>query len=136
MSRLLSVLTILTIFIAVGCGKMSKYGDVKTILNEMINTSNTYVLSLEKASNGKDVANAMNNYSSAMSIIKPKMVALRAKYPELRDHKTLPDKLKETNSKLQDIMRKLMQTSMKVMPKYVNDPAVQKAQKNLQKILH
>ncbi len=115
-----------------GCG--GKYSDVKKVNAEYVALVQRYVDDLEKVTNAKDAAKAIDRFVDGMQDLWPKMKALAKKYPELKDRNKAPEELKELQAKAQEMGRKMGAAMRKLMP-YMQDPEVQKAQKRLQAVM-
>lgn len=109
----------------IGCG--DKYSDVKKMNKAYISLVDEYIADLDKADNAKAVTKAMNRFSDGMEDLGPKMQKAYEKHPELKDQSNLPDELRETSKKVEEVAQKLFGSMMKVMP-YMMDPEVLKAQ--------
>ena len=116
----------------IGCG--GKYSDAIALNEEYINIVEDYIADLDKADDAKAAAKAINNFSDKLEKIWPKMQELSEKYPELKDQSAVPEEMKETQKKAEEVGAKMGAAMMKVMP-YMQDPEVQKAQKRLGQIM-
>lgn len=112
------------------CSGKGKYAEAKTLLDKQVAVMEDYVSSLEKATSGADVAAAITRYGEATRDLMPQMNALAGKYPDLKNEKEPPAELKPSLDKLKDLGMRMAQASMKSM-QYMNDPAVQEAQKKM-----
>jgi len=126
----LSVLTL--IFLTIGCG--DKYSDVKKVNEEYIVLVESYIVSLDKADNAKDVAKAINKFADGMQNLMPEMQKLSEKYPELDDQSNPSEELKEIQEKTQEVGQKMAGAMMKLMP-YMTDPEVLNAQGHLVEVM-
>ncbi|MBN1426116.1 hypothetical protein JXA88_16320 [Candidatus Fermentibacteria bacterium] len=115
-----------------GCS--GKYADAKKVNAEFVEITETYVDDLEDAEDAKDVAKAVNSYADRMEKLWPRVRELSEKYPELKDKENVPDELKESQQRAEEMGKKMGSVFRKMMP-YMNDPDVQKAQQRLSRIM-
>lgn len=116
-----------------GCrGKDGKYADIKAHMAEVIAANESYVNSLEKAANAKDVAQAINELSGKMEVLTRRQEELEKTYPELKtiDRNNPPVDLKEQYERLNALGERKITASIKIM-KYMIDPEVMKASQEL-----
>jgi hypothetical protein len=133
MIRRLLVVAIAALFVA-GCGG-SKYSDVKDVMNTQMDIMEKFASSVDKASNGQEIADAINEYTGEMETHIKDIKALSEKYPELKDNKEPPAELKEMNEKMQETSKKFAGAIVKISMKYRGDPAVAKALKEMGNVL-
>lgn len=133
MIRRLLVVAIAALFIA-GCGG-SKYGDVKDVMNTQMDIMEKFASSVDKASNGQEIADAINEYTGEMETLIKDIKALSEKYPELKENKEPPAELKEMNEKMQETSKKFAGAIVKISMKYRGDPAVGKALKEMGNVM-
>ena len=114
--------------------KGGKYSDAKDVLNKSIKTMESFTAAMDKAGDPKAVVKAINEFSGDMADLKPKMLALDKKYPELKDQANPPKELKPLIDKMQEVSGKLMGAMMKLY-QYQQDPDVQKASEAMNKIM-
>ncbi|NQU39920.1 MAG: hypothetical protein HQ523_08220 [Lentisphaerae bacterium] len=122
------VCLLLATYLVGGCA--GKYADVKKASSKFTKTTEAYVAELDKASDAKSVAKAINSYADAMEKIMPDMQRLSEKYPEMKGNGTPPKGLEEVKAEAEAAGRKMAGSFMKLMP-YMNDPEVRKAQERL-----
>ncbi len=130
MTLFLGLLT--TSFLMMGCA--GKYSDVKKMNEEYIVLVENYVADLDKADNAGDTAKAINRFADGMEKIWPEMRELAEKYPELKDQSNIPEELRVTQKKADEMGAKMAGAMMKMMP-YMGDPEVLKAQQRLGTIM-
>ncbi len=102
--------------------------------DEYINLVQTYISDLEKADSAKACAKAIDQFADRLDTLWPKMKKLSEKYPELKDRNNIPEELKDSQKKAEDVGKQMGQSFMKLMP-YMKDPEVQAAQKRLGEIM-
>jgi len=119
---------------AVSCGKGGKYADVKPVLNEQSEMMASFAAQIEKATNGKEAAAAIDSLAGKQEKLMAQMKALSEKYPEMKSSTEPPEELKEEMARLEPVAAKFSQAMMTVMQKYGNDPAVQEAMKKMSAI--
>jgi uncharacterized protein YoxC len=122
-------LLVFAIFLVAGCGG-AKYGDIKDVMNSQIDAMEKFVASVEKASSGKEIADALNAYSDDMKQIIPRMNDLIKKYPEMKGEDP-PAELNDLLSKTEEISKKFASAMVKISMKYARDPEVGKALKRI-----
>jgi hypothetical protein len=116
------------------CSTGGKYGEAKDLLNKSVTAMEDFVKAIDQAKDAKAVAAALTHFKDAMAALKPKMLALDKKYPELKDETKLPEDLKPLMTKMQEVSSKMINASMKAY-QYNQDPEVQKAQEELNKVM-
>ncbi len=118
---------------AAGCTKAGKYDELKSYMNEVITANEEYVTSLEKARNAKEVAEAITALGNRMGELNERSREIEKKYPELKSDeikKNPPKELREEFARLEKMAQRLLTASMKMM-KYMDDPAVMKASREM-----
>ena len=135
MKKVNKVFVIVVVFMGLlwGCGQ-GKYDDLVKINDSFISITRDYIDGLNKAENGKDVARAMNKYADEFKKLAPKMKEINEKYPDLKNAKDMPEKVKESQAKAQQIGMDFASSFMKTM-KYIADPQVMEAQKRMGEIM-
>jgi len=116
------------------CSKGGKYGDAKSLLAKMLDGMDNFAASMEKVTDAKSAAGAINKFKDLMADLKPKMQALDKKYPELKDQANPPEELKAEMKRMEEISGKMMNAMMKAA-QFATDPEVQKAQEALNKVM-
>lgn len=116
------------------CGGGSKYGEVTKIMEKSAKIMENFIARLEKADSGSKVAAAINAFADDMEKLKPKMMELEQKFPELKDESNLPAELAPIMKKSSEMWQRMGAAMMKVM-QHSDDPEVKKAQERLQKII-
>ncbi len=107
------------------CG--GKYDDVIEVNEEFIEILEKYSNNLQKADNAKDVAAAINDVADDLEKLAPRMKELSKKYPDLKTQKDLPQRLLESEKKMEKVGENLAGSFMTLV-KYMADPDVQAAQ--------
>ena len=72
----------------------------------------------------------MNGFADKMEELGPKLKAMAQKYPELKDPKNLPDELRESRKKSEDVGKRMAGSIMKMM-QFMTSPEVQAAQQRM-----
>jgi len=116
------------------CSTGGKYGEAKYLMNKSLTAMDDYVRGIDQAKDARAVAAAITNFKDSMATLKPKMQALDKKYPELKDETKMPEDLKSLMTKMQEMSSKMINASMKAY-QYNQDPEVQKAQEELNKVM-
>ncbi len=111
------------------CGG-SKYSDVIEVNDEFVGITGDYLSSLDKADSAKEVASAMDRFSDGLDEILPKMKKMKDKYPELKDPENIPEELKSSQKKAEEMSTQFA-TSFGKLFQYMRDPEVREAQKRL-----
>jgi len=131
--RICLCLLIGSFLVIVGCGG-SKYAESIEVNEKFVQLMEEYVNALESASSADQVATAMNTFADGMEVLGPKIKELAEKYPELRNSENLPDALKASQKRVEEVGKKMAGAFMKIMP-YMRDPAVQDAQKRVSTVM-
>jgi hypothetical protein len=119
---------------SLACTKGGKYGEAKALLNKSLVAMEDFAKAMDKATEAKAVAAAINSFKDVMADLKPKMQALDKKYPELKNETNPPEELKPLMDKLQETSGKMLNAMMKAY-QFSQDPEVQKAQEELNKVM-
>lgn len=112
-----------------------KYNDVKIVMDNLIKAEESFIVSVDAEKSSEDVIKAFNALSSALAILKPQMIELEKKYPELKDEKNTSPELKKVMEKFESINSKVIQTFQVISAKYAGDEKVQNACHELQKAM-
>jgi hypothetical protein len=123
---------LLALLLVTGCG--GKYSDVEKTNKEYVEIVENYIAALDKADDSKSVVKAMNNFSDELEALWPKMRELADKYPELENEENLPEELKESQQRAEEVGVRMATSFMKLM-KYMDDPEVLAAQERMGKIM-
>ena len=115
---------------AVACGGGGKYASAKSLIAKQIDIMNDYADAMEKAGNAQDVAAALNAYAAETEELIPAMKKFQEQFPEMKNQAEPPAELKPEMDKMQTVMGRIINASMKAA-QYMQDPAVQEAQKKL-----
>jgi hypothetical protein len=115
---------------AAACGGGGKYASAKALIGKQISIINRYADAMDKAGSAQEVAAALNTYAADSKALLPEMKKFQEQFPEMKDQAEAPAELKPEMDKMQEAMGRMMSASMKAA-KYMQDPVVQEAQKNL-----
>lgn len=122
--------------VIIGCGKKEpekeKYTDLKVYLNKVIEMQENSIVVFEKVKSAQDAAAAIESYGKKMVKVAKEGKEIEKKYPhiQLQNKKTQPVELKPEIDKLEKIYKELT-SAQKSLMKYMTDPAVVEAMKNL-----
>jgi hypothetical protein len=116
------------------CSKGGKYGEAKNLMNKTLTAMDDFAKDMDKATEAKAVAAGINKFKDAMADLKPKMLALDKKFPELKDETNIPEELKPIMKRMEEMSSKMISASMKAY-QFIQDPEVQKAQEELNKVM-
>ncbi len=122
------VACLLALVLVTGCG--GKYSDVEKINEEYVEIVENYISALDKADDSESVVKAMNNFTDELEVLWPKMRELAEKYPELENQENLPEELKKSQKRAEEVGAKMAGSFMKLM-KYMDDPDVMAAQERM-----
>ena len=114
------------------CG--GKYDEVVSLNGEFVEVMEDYVENLDKADSAETVAAAMNDFSDKMEDLAPKMKEMAQKYPELKDSKNLPDELRASQKKSEELGKRMAGSMMKMM-QFMMSPEVQAAQQRMSQVM-
>jgi len=114
------------------CG--GKYDEVISLNGEFVEVMEDYVENLDKADSAKTVAAAMNDFSDKMDDLAPRLKEMAQKYPELKDPKNLPDELRASQKKSEELGKRMAGSMMKMM-QYMMSPEVQAAQQRMSQVM-
>lgn len=129
MKRLMTLVAcLLALVLVTGCG--GKYSDVEKINEEYVEIVENYISALDKADDSESVVKAMNNFTDELEVLWPKMRELAEKYPELENQENLPEELKKSQKRAEEVGAKMAGSFMKLM-KYMDDPDVMAAQERM-----
>jgi hypothetical protein len=106
------------------------YSEVKQLMEKVVLLLEKLTVGLEEAEDADDVVAALDNYSSDILPMAPKMKKLIKKYPELKelkDENTCPEELKTVMEKIDKLGKRMLVGFLKVQ-QYTNDPKVKAAQ--------
>jgi len=115
---------------AVDCGKADKFSSARTLIAKQIEIMNRYADAMEKAGSARDVAAALDAYAAGTRDLIPDMKKFQEQFPEMKNQAEPPAELKPEMEKMQAVMGRIINASMKAA-QYMQDPAVQEAQKKL-----
>lgn len=134
MKKLFSLLVVGLFLLAYACGGGGD--DPKSVMNDYFDVMEGFINGLDKADSADAVVAAMENFAAKMKELKPKMIALEEKYPELKKMKQgqMPEEFKEFEDRFKEMMPKMMGIFGKIA-QYANDPKVQEAQKKLEEAM-
>lgn len=128
-NKMMAVMGLLVIA-AVACGGGGKYASAKALMGKQISIINRYADAMDKANNAQEVVAALNAYAADTKDLIPDMKKFQEQFPEMKDQAEAPAELKPEMDKMQEAMGRMMTASMKAA-QYMQDPAVQAAQKKL-----
>jgi len=120
----------LLVIAAVACGGGGKYASAKALMGKQISIINRYADAMDKANNAQDVVAALNAYAADTKDLIPELKKFQEQFPEMKDQAEAPAELKPEMDMMQEAMGRMMTASMKAA-QYMQDPAVQAAQKKL-----
>lgn len=109
-------------------GGGGKYSDLKPVVKQFNNTTETFINAMEKADTADKVAAALNAFAKEMKTTKVKMDKMEEKYPELKDMSDPPAELGAEATRMQELMGRMGSVMMKAM-QFGDDPKVMEAQK-------
>lgn len=134
MKKLFSLLVVGLFLLAYACGGGGD--DPKSVISDYFDVMEGFVNGLEKADNADGVVAAIEKFAAKMKELKPRMMALEEKYPELKkmNQGQMPEEFKEFEGRFKELMPKLMGIFGKIA-QYANDPKVQEAQKKLEEVM-
>ena len=110
------------------CG--GTYDDAVSLDTQFVDVMEDYVENLDKADSAKTVAAAMNDFADKMEKLGPKLKEMAQKYPELKDPKNLPDELRASQKKSEELGKRMAGSMMKMM-QFMTSPEVQAAQQRM-----
>lgn len=110
-----------------------KYADAKKTMGQFVDAWEQDLAKLEEADNAKDFAAGLKSLAKTMAEFKDEMEKFQEKYPELEEMDSPPPELAEEAARLEAIGEKMGKIMMK-MTEYGDDPDVQAALEELQKV--
>lgn len=125
MKRTIIFAVLCTAVIVTGCTKSNPAADGKALINKSISATDTATEKLSKASNGKEAADALTEYSLTMVKIAAEAKMLEARYSDIKLKND--DAFKEENARLEESLTKFMQSMFPVVAKFKDSPELQKA---------
>lgn len=133
MKKNIVIIGILMMSLTVACKGGGKYTEIKSAMNDMIDILESYTKDMEGAQSADDVVKAIENATTKMEKLKPRLEELEKKYPEMKNQKKdqVPEELKETYQKMEEAMKKFTKVSIPLMMKYMKDPKVMEASKKM-----
>ncbi|HOT45668.1 MAG TPA: hypothetical protein PLM53_14135 [Spirochaetota bacterium] len=126
MIKKLVPLSIIAVLCVCGCGK---YGDVKSVIKDIIKATDACTADMQKANSGKEAAVALDAYTAKMSVLRPKMNEYFNKYPELRTSK--PKELEKVMEDFKASNNKFFPVLNEVIMKYKGDKDFGAAMENM-----
>ena len=134
MKKLFSLLVVGLFLMAYACGGGGD--DPKSVMNDSLDAMEDLIYDLEGEDSADDVVAAMDKFVDKMKKLKPKVMALQEKYPELKNlgQGKLPEEFKEVEERTSKLMPKMMGMFGKIA-KYAADPKVIEAQKRMQEAM-
>jgi hypothetical protein len=123
--KLICKMVLLAVMVAlVACG--GKYADAEKVYGEFADAMEAYLQELDKAADAAAVADAINGFADDMETLAPRMKEITAKYPELKDPQNVPENLKPSKERSDQMAKKMAGTFMSIM-KYMGDEKVRSA---------
>jgi phage shock protein A len=134
MKKLFSLLLVGLFLLAYACGGGGD--DPKSVMNDYFDAMDEFLSDMEKAASADEVVAALNEAADTLKKLKPRMMALEEKYPELKNmgQGKLPEEFKEIEERMKKLMPKMMGLFGKIA-KYAADPKVIEAQKRMQEAM-
>ena len=114
------------------CG--GKYDDAISTNDEFVDAVENYCRDMDKADSADKVADALNDFAASVEKLVPKMRAIAEKYPELKNPDQIPEELKESQARAEEVSMKMAGQMIKAM-KHMRDTGVREAQTRIQKAL-
>ncbi len=129
------LITMMIILVLTGCGK--KNSGPKAVIGEMLDTFDSYIADMNKSDNVDEAIVAMENFTKAMAVLKPKIDQLEKDYPNLKNSfkgEAIPDQFKEFEGRIKEMGPKFGALMGKMM-QYMGDPKFQEASKKMQEAM-
>lgn len=106
------------------CG--GKYGDAEKVYTEFADAIEAYIQALERSNDADAVAKAINVFADDLNELTPRMKEIISKYPELKEPKNLPEKLRHAKERSDQAAQRMGGTFMKATA-YMGDDKVKAA---------
>ncbi|HOP28933.1 MAG TPA: hypothetical protein P5120_13990 [Spirochaetota bacterium] len=128
MKKIVSLIGIAALAFVISCGG-GKYGDIKGFINDVIETQEEFLGSVEKAGSADDIVNAVTVFGDRIVKLGEQSIELKKKYPDSdKWDKEPPAELKEDFDRLNAQTDKFEKVFINDnIKKYLMDPKVQKA---------
>lgn len=134
MKKIAILVSLASLVVLTSCGGGGKYADAKDVINDQLQAMEKFSAAVEKAQDSPQVVKALDQLQQSMEKLVPRVQKLQEKYPEIKDTKNPPEELKEVTAEMEGVAQKFVGAMMKVATKYGEDPKVQEAMKNMQKM--
>ncbi|MBN1412524.1 MAG: hypothetical protein JW969_16875 [Spirochaetales bacterium] len=121
---LISIVFLMVTIISCGAGG-GKYGEVKKLMTEFVNSTEKMLKGVDEAKDGKAVAKALTEWASTTKSLQPQIEAMDKKYPELVSDNP-PEELKDMLKEFEDVNKAMENVFEKIM-QYADDPDVMAA---------
>ncbi len=126
-----------TVLAPPGCRRGDRYLETREVLSRYIQSLEAFSTAVEKASDSKAIAAAINAWDESAQGLAPRIKALGKSRPELADPASLPAGLRDLLARLDAAHARMLGAMAKAM-QYADDPAVPAARarlKSVQKLL-
>jgi hypothetical protein len=107
-----------------------KYSDVKDVVNKFIDAQDKFAATCKNLSSADDAVAALNDFTTVVEAIAPKMKEMSEKYPELKNKENPPEELKPLFDKIEAAGKKMSEAMTKMQP-YQQDPRIQETMMKL-----
>ena len=127
-------LFIILFFVISSCTPGGKYGEVKSYMNEVLNAYEEYATSIQKASKAEDAVTIINRMTKKIEAFMPRYKVLLKKYPEIKKWSISkhPAELNPEFDRQKSVSKQMEEASRK-LTKFLKDPKVSIANKNMEK---
>jgi hypothetical protein len=113
-----------------------KYADVKKTYTVVIKIHDDMSKAIERAHSSKEVANAITTFSASLIALKPELLKIQEKYPELNNEETIPQELKPLMANVKTAGENADRALSKVFTVYEKNVDVQSALQKMGKALN
>lgn len=127
MKKLIICVIVMACFAMVAGCVSDKYADLKKTYTVVIKIHNDMSNALERANSAKEVANAITVFSDSLLALKPELLKIQEKYPELNNDENIPQELKPLRAQVKIAMEKYNRAVSKVVTVYEKNAEVQSA---------
>lgn len=129
MKKTASIISIALLAFLISCGGSGKYSDIKSFINDVIKTQESFLASVEKAGSADDIVNAVNTFGDSIIKLGEQSMELKKKYPESENwDKEPPAELKAEFDRLNAQTEKFEKVFIaENIRKFMMDPKVQMA---------
>ena len=129
----LVTLSIVGIFLLVGCGPKSKEAELQGFFEEMIQVQEKYAEELKKVSNADEMVAFTQKYTDAIILLGKKGKEMEKKFEDAKEDAAFSKEMEKYEKRMETALMKTMQASQQAMMKYMSDPKVRKAQIEMMK---